>query len=480
MFVDRENEIQALNQLNQQPGAQFIVAYGRRRVGKTTLLLEWAKRSKTPFIYWVAAREPSALLLRTFSQALYAHAQPDQPIDPLFTYPTWAMALREAATLARDQRLILIIDEFPYATEAEAALTSLLQNAWDHECKPTQIRLVIAGSQVGMMVDMLGYRAPLYGRTTAQLALKPLPFRTLAQFYPHYTAEQRVAVYAILGGIPAYLEKFKDNVTLAANVRDVILSPLSIFQQEPFFLLQDEVREPANYLAIIRAIGEGAHSLDDIALYSGLAKNHTSTYLARLQELTFVRRELPVTLPKGKRSTQGRYVLDDAYLRFYFRFLAANRVLLEQGLLNRLWELISEGLRAFVGQTAFEEICRTWVLEQAIAGRLSFIPDAVGRHWSADCEIDVVAINWRERKLLLGECKWGANLVGVEVIRSLIEERGPRVLARLGENGWQTTYAFFARTGFTPAARERAAVNDAFLLTLSQIDADLSTSNRPN
>lgn len=473
MFVDRENELNALNRLLQQPGAQFIVTYGRRRVGKTTLLLEWAKRTQTPFVYWVAAREPSALLLRTFSQAIYAHAQPAQTVDPLFTYPTWAMALREAAALARDQHLILIIDEFPYATEAEPALTSLLQNAWDHEFKTTQIVLVIAGSQVGMMVDMLGYRAPLYGRTTAQLALKPLPFRTLAQFYPRYTAEQRVAVYAILGGIPAYLEKFTDSATLAANVRDVILSPLSIFQQEPFFLLQDEVREPANYLAIIRAIGEGAHSLDDIALQSGLAKNHASTYLARLQELTFVRRELPVTLPKGKRSTQGRYVLDDAYLRFYFRFLAANRVLLEQGLLNRLWELISEGLRAFVGQTAFEEICRTWVLEQAITGRLTFIPDAVGRHWSPDCEIDVVAINWRERKLLLGECKWGANLVGVEVIRSLIEERGPRVLARLGEKEWQITYAFFARTGFTAAAHERAAVDGALLLSLQSIDADL-------
>jgi uncharacterized protein len=255
------------------------------------------------------------------------------------------MALREAAALARDQHLILIIDEFPYATEAEPALTSLLQNAWDHEFKTTQTLLVIAGSQVGMMVDMLGYRAPLYGRSTAQLALKPLPFRTLTHFYPHYTAEQRVAVYAILGGIPAYLEKFSDGVTLATNVRDVILSPLSIFQQEPFFLLQDEVREPANYLAIMRAIGEGAHSLDNIALQSGLAKNHASTYLARLQELTFVRRELPVTLPKGKRSTQGRYVLDDSYLRFYFRFLAANRILLEQGLLTRLWELISETTR---------------------------------------------------------------------------------------------------------------------------------------
>ncbi|MFN8489960.1 MAG: ATP-binding protein [Caldilineaceae bacterium] len=474
MFVDRETELSALHALLARPGAQFVVAYGRRRVGKTTLLLEWARQSTLPFIYWVAARESSALLLRTFSQAIYNHAQPERPADPLFTYPTWEMALREAAALAKDHRFILIVDEFPYAAEVENALTSLLQNAWDHAFKATQIVLVLAGSQVGMMVDLLGYRAPLYGRATAQLALKPLPFRALAQFYPRYNAEQRVAVYAILGGIPAYLEQFNERVTLATNIREVILSSLSIFQHEPLFLLQDEVREPANYLAIIRAIGEGAHTLDEIALNSGLAKNHASTYLARLQELTFVRRETPVTLPKGKRTTQGRYVLDDAYLRFYFRFLAPNRILLEQGLLNRLWALISEGLRAFVGQTAFEEICRAWVLEQAVAGRLPFIPDAVGRHWSADCEIDVVAINWQQRKILLGECKWGAEPVGPEVVRSLIEERGPRVLARLEGDNWQVTYSFFARAGFSNAACEQATTAGALLLDLETLDAEIS------
>lgn len=473
MFVDRERELASLNAILGRGGAQFLVVYGRRRVGKTTLLIEWAKRSGLPHLYWVAAKESSALQLRTFSQAIYNHRHAKQAADALFSYPTWEMALREAATLAQDERLILIIDEFPYLTETDHAITSLLQNAWDHLFKATQIVLVVAGSQIGMMVDMLGYRAPLYGRATAQLGLKPLPFRAISQFFPKYSAEQCVAIYAMLGGIPAYLEKFSDAVALGTNVREQILSSTSIFQHEPMFLLQDEVHEPANYLAVIRAIGEGAHTLDTISLHAGLAKNHTSTYLSRLQDLTFVERQVPATLAKGKRTTQGRYVLTDAYLRFYFRFLAPNRILLEQGLQDRLWELISDGLRAFVGQTAFEEICRTWVIEQSVIGHLPFLPDIVGRHWSSDCEIDVVAVKWTTRQVLLGECKWGAQKVGVDVIRSLIEERGPRALTRLPGDDWEVHHAFFARKGFTDAAVRQAQTDGAYLVTLDQLDADL-------
>jgi hypothetical protein len=146
--------------------------------------------------------------------------------------------------------------------------------------------------------------------------------------------------------------------------------------------------------------------------------------------------------------------------------------LLEQGLFNRLWELISEGLRAFVGQTAFEEICRTWTIQQAARGRLPFIPDAVGRHWGHDVEVDVVAPNWRQRQIVLGECKWGIEEVGRSVIRSLTEERGPRVLARL-EGEWQAHYIFFARTGFTAAALAEVAKVNALTVNLSQLDKDL-------
>jgi AAA+ ATPase superfamily predicted ATPase len=472
MFVDRESELEALNSLLARSGAQFAVVYGRRRVGKTTLIIEWARRSGLPFVYWVAARESSTLLLRSFSQAVYNHTHPDAPADPLFTYPTWEMALHEAAALGQDGRMILVMDEFPYVAQSESALPSLLQNAWDRDFKPTQIVLVLAGSQVGLMIDLLGYHAPLYGRMTAQLDLKPLPFRALARFFPRYTAAERVAVYAILGGVPAYLEKFSDDVSLSQNVREQIFSVLNIFQNEALFLLQDEVREVTNYLAVIRAIGEGAHTLAAITKTSGLAKNHASTYLARLQDLAFIQREVPVTVPPNRRTTQGRYVLADAYLRFYFRFIAPSRALLEQRLYNRLWELIAEEMRAFVGMTAFGELCRTWTVQQAAGGNLPFIPDAVGRHWSTDCEIDVAAINWRQKQILLGECKWSTDPLGRGVIKDLIEDRAPRVLERL-EGKWQTYYAFFARAGFTDAAQEEAAKFDATTADLVRLDREL-------
>jgi uncharacterized protein len=137
-----------------------------------------------------------------------------------------------------------------------------------------------------------------------------------------------------------------------------------------------------------------------------------------------------------------------------------------------MWELIAEEMRAFVGMTAFEEICRTWTLQQAAAGKLPFVPDAVGRHWSPGCEIDVAAINWRQREILLGECKWGTDPVGRSVVRDLIEERGPRVLERL-DGAWQTHYAFFARAGLTDAAREEAAERGATVVDLARLDREL-------
>jgi AAA+ ATPase superfamily predicted ATPase len=165
--------------------------------------------------------------------------------------------------------------------------------------------------------------------------------------------------------------------------------------------------------------------------------------------------------------------LADAYLRFYFRFVAPNRALIEQGLYNRLWALIAEEMRAFVGMTAFEELCRTWTLQQAAAGKLPFVPDAVGRHWAANCEIDVAGINWRERQVLLGECKWGAATIGRGIVKDLIETRAPRVLDRL-EGEWQVHYAFFGRAGFTEAAKEAAGKVQATLVDLAQLDRELA------
>ncbi|MFQ5859410.1 MAG: ATP-binding protein [Anaerolineae bacterium] len=478
MLIDREKELTELNLLLEEPGAHLLAVSGRRRLGKTTLLLEWARRSGQPYLYWVASRAPAPLLLRQFSQTVWRQVHPDDVVPATFSFDHWADAFEQVARLAADRQYIVILDEFPYAAEADSALPSILQNAWDHHLKATSVVMVLCGSHIGMMERLLRYDAPLYGRMVGPLRVEPLPFRALADFLPSYTAAERVAVWAILGGVPAYLERFDDSQALAANVRRHIFRSTGLFRTDPEHLLHESLREPQNYIAILLAIAAGHHRVTDIVSAAGMSgTKQADPYLARLQELGFIRRELPATVPEAKRATSrlGRYVLADNYLRFYFRFIWPHQGLLEQGLDDRLWELIGEQLHAFVGQAAFEELCREWVLVQARTGGLPFSPDRVGAHWGGGVQVDTVAVNWRERATLLGECKWGVRPVGRNVVRELIEKKAPKVLKRLpGDDAdWTVSYAFFARAGFTEAARTETQVHDALLVDLATLDRDL-------
>jgi AAA+ ATPase superfamily predicted ATPase len=369
-----------------------------------------------------------------------------------------------------NRRVILILDEFAYAAESSPPLASELQNAWDHFFKDSNIFLVVAGSHIGMMERLQHYQSPLYGRFTARLPVNPLPFGALAEFFPNYTAAERVAVYAILGGVPAYLERFDDRQTIRANVQTQVFDRTGMFCLEPFALISDEVREPRNYIAILHAIAGGNHTVEDIVKATGMPRaNAGGRYLKRLQELHLVERRVPATVPRDRRTTLGRYYLGDNYLRFYFRFVQPNMDLLELGLLDELWELVDSQMRAFIGQYTFEDLCREWVLVQAQMGNLPFRPQQVGGHWAADAQVDVVATNWREKAILLGEAKWSTDPIRRSVVRELVE-KAPRVVPA---PDWRVHYAFFARAGFTDAARREADTHDALLVDLATLDADL-------
>jgi AAA+ ATPase superfamily predicted ATPase len=471
MLFDREKELQELDFLIHEPGAHLLSVSGRRRLGKTTLLVEWAKRSGLPTIYWVASRASTAQSLRSFSQAVYRQAHPEVPTDPAFGYPTWEMAFHQAAELAQEGRLVLILDEFPYAVEVDAALPSILQNIWDHALKGTQIYLVLCGSHVGMMERLHAHQAPLFGRITGHLRLGPMPFSATGDFLPSYSLDSRVAVYAMLGGVPAYLERFDDSVSLSDNVRRHLFRPTGMFRTDPQYLLHDEVQQPHNYLAILLAIAAGNHTLGEISKAAGL--EHITSYLGRLQELYFVKREVPVTVPVTRQATsrRGRYDLADPYLRFYYRFIHPNQHLLEQGLHDWLWTLIGEQLPSYVGLYAFEALCREWLLARARAGELSFVPERVGSHWSSDAQVDVVAINWRQKCILLGEAKWMREPLRRGTVRELVDKM-PKVVPEEGQ-GWTVSYAFFSRSGFTEAAAAEARRVDALLVDLDELGRGL-------
>jgi AAA+ ATPase superfamily predicted ATPase len=475
MFVNREQELAFLDELlkrTRPTAAQLVLLYGRRRVGKTVLARHWAEHTGLPTIYWAAEREPAGLQRRKFYGQLTG-----LPFTQAPALESWADLWTVLAAQVADRRQILILDEIPYASEADPAFLSALQHAWDQRFKTNQLAILLSGSHVHTMETFLQQGSPLFGRFTGQWHLQPLAYRTLRAFFPRWPAEQRVSAYAILGGVPAYLERLDPERSLSANLRDVILAPGGMFTAEPDFLLYDELREPRNYRAVLQAIGAGAHSLDEISNLALIGKTHLTQYLARLQELRLVERRLPVTVPPARRlkSRMGRYHLVDPFMRFFFRFIAP-----QQGGLGYKPEqalaAVEHQIRAFVGRTAFEELAREWVESAGAAGQLPFTPQAVGQHWSRSVEADVVAVNWQQRALLLGECKWIAEPMARDVVRGLIELKAIQVLKTLPDagQGWQVHYAFFSRAGWTPAARDLALAHHSLLVDLKRLDQDLS------
>jgi AAA+ ATPase superfamily predicted ATPase len=475
MFVDRRKELAFLNSIleRKRPSpAQFVLLYGRRRVGKTVLLRHWAEATGLPHTYWAADKEPSALQRRK----LFARVMGVEPARAP-TFDTWADCWQAIASLFGDRRHVLILDEFTYAAEADPAMLSSLQHAWDQHFKTLQLIIVLCGSHVHAMETLQARQSPLFGRLTGQWHLRPLAFANLHEFLPGWSAEERVAAYAVVGGVPAYLEWLDPERSLSDNIREVILAPGSMFIAEPRFLLYDEVRDPRTYLAVLQAIGAGHHTMSEIANAALVGGTHLSAYLNRLQELRLVERRLPATiaLSQRRRSRRGRYHISDPYFRFYFRFIAPFRDELAYRP-ERVLPLIREGLRPFVGLTAFEELSRQWMAEQGRVGKLPFEPQDVGSHWSRRTQIDVVGVNWQERSILLGECKWGTARVSRDVIRNLFDEKTPRLLQDLADaasGGWTVYYAFFARTGFTDAARSLAESQAALLVNLDRLDRDL-------
>ncbi len=468
-FVNRRWELGVLDEMWDASESRFLVLYGRRRIGKTRLLTHWLGARAPRAIYWVAKPASSVSLLRSFSQAVH-QAQGETRADPEFTYPSWEMAWQEVARLTRTGRLALFLDEFTYTLDATPDLSGTLQNAWDQTLSRSDLFLVLAGSHMGMMErELLAYRAPLYGRASGRLLLQQLPFSALAELFPAYDAAERVALYAVLGGIPAYLERFDSRRSLSHNIKTRLLTPVNLLQEEPRLLLQEQLTEPRNYMAILEAIAQGHRVPQEIAASTGLAGSHVSKYLGVLQNLRLVRRDVPATVRRPERSRKGRYAITDPYLRFYFRFLARRQEDIALGRIQATWQHIRRQLISFIGANTFEELCREWVSVRGDAGQLPLVPERVGSYWSKEAQVDVVAVDWSEKQIMLGEVKWSRDPVARSVVGGLVAKTGRVVPA----GDWTVHYAFFARAGFTDAARAAADEVGAVLVDLELLDRDL-------
>ena len=470
-FVGRERELDLLNDLYRRTGAQFLILYGRRRIGKTSLMAAWMGKLPEPPLYWMASQTSVTNQLRNFSQALFQFLHPNTPVEPTFSYTTWEAAFAEVGRAATEKRLVVVLDEFTYVMQADSEVPSLIQKVWDHQLKHSNVFLILMGSLAGIIQrTTLDYQAPLYGRATARLKLQTLSFGALHALLPRYTAEQRVAVYTMTGGIPGYLEPFDDRLNILQNLQQRIITPTNVMLDDAVFLLHEQLDEPRNYMAVIEAIAAGFHHLTEIAKMAGIERSNLTRYLHVLQELGYIARQVPATVRHPEQSRQGRYVIIDPYMRFYFRFLAPHLGAIEQGRVRQVTNLLYDHLLDFIGTHTFEELCREWIGVRAEMGAFSFLPERIGSYWSKQAQVDVVALNWRTKDILLGECKWGQKPVGGEVIQTLLGKTD-KVLPETAD--WRVHYAFFARQGFTAEAQTEAARYGALLITLEQIELDL-------
>lgn len=481
-FVARHAEIIALNQYQQRDQATLLIMYGRRRVGKTSLLTHWLQSESIEHaLYWVAQPTSAADQLRQFSQTLYQFANPETAPLETFSYESWEQALEQVARLAARRRFTLIIDEFTYLLSRTPELAGLFQNVWDHRLKQANLLLILCGSHLGMMQKhVLAYQAPLYGRATAQFHLQPLSFGTTAVYFPTYDAAERVAIYAMFGGIPAYWERLDQTATIADNIRQQLLTPNNLMQAEPRLLLQDFVREPDNYIALFNALAHGYRTQKQMVTFTGLAQGHVSSYLSLLESAGFIERRVPITA--GPRSRQSRYHITDPYLRFYYRFLVNRQAQLALGVFEPALAEIRQHLLDFIGTHTWEEIGREWVLKGGAYGTLPFMPDQVGSYWDKTVQLDVVGINKMEKTLILGECKWSPKEMGADVMETLARKT-TAVVPQQGQ--WQVVHVGLARGGWSSEAQvwaeqagalrgENWQAVPAVLVDLSQVDADLT------
>ncbi len=450
-FVGREREIAILQSEWESDQARMLILYGRRRVGKTRLVTHWINNVTPRALYWVAEPTSSVDQLRSFSQALFGF-ESSSPVPEDFSYGSWAQAFEQAARMAKYERFALVLDEFTYLIALEQGIAGILQNAWDHQLKNSNIFLIISGSHVGMMErGVLSYQAPLYGRATSKLHLQPLPFKATKGMFPNYKADERVALYAIFGGVPAYWEQFDPNLILDRNIKQHLLGDANLNEDEPRLLLQDFVSDIHNYASILRAIAYGYRTPKEIASAAGLNERHISMYLSNLLQTGFVERRVPVI--ETSTSRQGRHHIIDPFLRFHYRFLSRRQAQLALGVRDQALAEIKKHLLDFIGTHTWEELCREWLLRASGKNLLPFLPDQVGSIWNRGAQIDVAGINFMDKTLILGECKWDRHPKDVGTLEKLIDKTD-KVLPKDGQ--WKVFYLGFARRGWTSNAIEFA------------------------
>ncbi len=470
MFIGRESELQYLNDAYRSDKAEFIVLYGRRRVGKTELLNEFCK-DKTA-IFYTCREYTDAKQLQSFTDKVHSYNIP--AFEYVDCFSGWEKAFSAVLHVPTSGKKLLIIDEFPYACKVNESIPSILQVLWDEKLRHENVMIILCGSAMSFIEkELLAEKNPLYGRTTGIYKMKPLPYTDAIRFFPNYSDEDKLLAYAILGGIPHYLSQFDRNLSLEQNVKRNILRKGCALYNEVEFLLKQELRETAVYNTIVEAIALGCNSFSEILSKTQLEKSKLSVYLKNLIEISIVEKESPALASDKEKnsSTKGNYILTDNFFRFWYAFAYRNLTDLENDDIDGVWESnIVKSLHDFASQP-FEKVCLEYLYLLNREKKLPFRIHNASRYWgktmrtidgkkqSVNLEIDILAPDTKKKSFIFGECKFRNEAFDMQQFRNL--------QGKVFVDGAIWFY-LFSLSGFTEAVSAYAENHDHVILVTAK------------
>ena len=404
LFINRRQELTALNQRHTSGNPEFLLVYGRRRVGKTALIKEFCKDKR--YIYYLCSQENDLIQVKKIAKRIAEYFNEMTPL-----VESWEELFKYISQKSKE-RLVLVIDEFPYLMEKNKAMASLFQAAWDEYFKDTNIFLILCGSSISMMEDLLNYKSPLYGRRTGQIELLPLSLKDVFKFFPEYTIEQKIQAHSILGNIPMYLLEFDDKKSIKKNIEENILRQDKILYKEPLFLLKQELRDTGTYLTLLEQIKDRPIRMNMLASKSNIDVNKLPKYLSVLSNLRITKKIIKVTEKKVK-TKNTHYVISDNYFKFWFRFIYPNLSEIEGGNKNRILKIINNNLDSYIGYV-FENASKEFLIDLNRIKKVKFSFEKIGNWWGyyrkdnvrQEVEIDLIALNDVKKEIGFFECKW--------------------------------------------------------------------------
>lgn len=461
MFHCRDKELYDLNKRYDKGNFECIVVYGRRRVGKTALINEFCKGK--PTVFFSALNASSQENLEALSKAIYEKDHPGAETAPV--YPSFDAAFAEITRAAKNERLVFVIDEYPYLAKANKSISSRLQHIIDHTWKDGKLYLILCGSSMSFMeYQVLGYESPLYGRRTGQFKIQALSYKEMTEFNPALNQEQQALIYGITGGIPHYINKLDVNNDVDEALKENLFNTSSYLFEEPENLLKQELREPAIYNSVISAVAGGASRANEIATKVGIEAPICAKYLKVLLDLGILVKETPITEKPGKKTI---YTIGDNFFRFWYRFVPQNTSAISAGKIDQIYDpVIKKYYPDYMG-LIFEQMCREYLF--LYAEDVPIILSDIGQWWGTDAkakkevQIDIVGTPADGNEYIIGSCKYRNIPIGVDELELL------KRYAQVFGKGDKYHYYIFSKSGFTQGLQEAASRGEVRLITLEDM-----------